>query len=116
MVDQLSSFIRINGQPVATTGSKSALDPGEDATGGHFGRNGKNFLPPTPAPILESIHITDVPIGTGSPSATSRSTFVKSNGIAILVDGDKIDICDGLGKPMNSSVTAGQQDVVSCSQ
>ena len=115
MAEQLSSFIRINGQPVAITSSKSALDPGEDVSGGHAGPQGKNLFPPAPEPEPTQLKIIDKPIGTGSPSATSGSTFVKSNGIAILLDGDKIDTCDGLGKPMNSSVTAGQQDFVSLS-
>ena len=117
MVDQLSKFIQINGKPAAITSSKSTLDPGEDSfpTGRHSGPRGKNFLPSVPAPNSSTLNITD-PIGTGSPSATSGSTFVKINGIAILLDGDKIDTCDGLGQTMNSSVTAGNQDFVSCSE
>lgn len=117
MVDQLSNFVRINGKPAAITSSKSALDAGEDIfpTGRHSGPRGKNFFPPTPAPNPSTLQITDA-IGTGSPSATSGSTFAKINGIAILLDGDKIDTCDGSGKTMNSTITAENQDFVSCSE
>jgi uncharacterized Zn-binding protein involved in type VI secretion len=113
MVDQLSNFVQINSKPVAITSSKSSLKPGEASIGGHAGPNGKNFNPPTAEPT--TLQITDN-VGTGSPSATSGSSFVKINGIAILLDGDRIDTCDGLGITMNSSVTAQHQNFVSCSE
>jgi len=116
IVDQLSNFVRINGKPAAITSSKSALDPGEDIfpTGRHSGPRGKNFFPSTPAPIPGTLKIT-APVGTGSPSAISGSMFARINGIAMLLDGDKIDTCDDSGQTMNSSVTAENQDFVSCS-
>lgn len=116
MVGQLSDFVRINSQPLAVKSSKSSLDPGEAATGGHFGPNGKNFAPELPEPKPSTLTIIDVPIGTGVPSATSGSTFTRINGIAILLHGDKIDTCDGSGATMNSSITAENQDFVSCSE
>ena len=117
MTDQLSDFVKIAGKAVALKSSKSSLNPGENAapTGKHSGPMGKNFVPPTPAPIPTSLSITD-PIGEGNPSATSGSSFVKVDGVEVLLDGDKIDTCDGLGVPMNSTVTAENQDFVSCSE
>jgi len=116
MTDQLSDFVSIDGAPVALKDSKSSLNPGEDAppTGKHSGPVGSSFQPPAPAPILNTLSITD-PIGEGVPSATAGSSFVQVNGVAVLLDGDKIDTCDGLGIPMNSAATAENQDFVSCS-
>lgn len=114
MTDNLSDFVKIDGKPVATKDSKSSLDPGESASGKHAGSNGKNFIPPTPEPIEKTLNITDQ-VGEGKPSATSGSSFVKIDGNAVLLNNDKIDTCDGLGIPMNSTVTAENQDFVSCS-
>lgn len=117
MADQLSDFVSIDGKPVALKSSKSALNPGESTapTGRHSGPMGKNFMPPSPAPIPLSLQITE-PVGEGRPSVTSGSAFVKVNGVAILLDGDKLDTCDGTSKPMNSTVTAEQQSFVACSE
>jgi uncharacterized Zn-binding protein involved in type VI secretion len=119
MTDQLSDFVSIDGQPVALKSSKSSLNPGESATptGRHSGPMGKNFMPPPPppAPIPATLQIPD-PIGEGKPSVTAGSSFVKVNGVAILLDGDKIDTCDGTSKLMNSTVTAEQQSFVACSE
>lgn len=120
MTDALSDFVSIDGQPLATTGSKSALNPGEDVapTGKHSGPMGKNFIPPAPPPFPATkalLAITD-PVGEGNPSATAGSTFVSIDGVAVLLDGDAIDTCDGLSIPMNSTVTSENQDFVSCSE
>jgi uncharacterized Zn-binding protein involved in type VI secretion len=119
MTDQLSDFVSIDGKPVALKSSKSALDPGESVapTGRHSGPRGEHFIPPPPlfASIPSNPQITD-PIGEGRPSVTSGSSFVTVNGVAVLLDGDKIDTCDGLSQPMNSTVTAEQQDFVACSE
>lgn len=120
MTDQLSDFVKIAGKPVALKSSKSSLNPGESAPpeGKHSGPKGKNLAPPDTGPIIPtmpSLQITDTPIGEGKPSASSGSSFVKVNSTAVLLDGDKIDTCDGLSKPMNSTVTAENQDFVSCS-
>jgi len=116
MADALSDFVSIGGKAAATVTSKSKLNPGEDAPGGkHHGMQGSNFVPPTPTPIAATINITD-PVGTGIPSSGTGSTFVKVGGDAVLLDGDKIDTCDGLSIPKNSTVTAQNQDFVSCSQ
>lgn len=115
MTDALSPFVQIGGKPVAVKSSKSSLNPGESATGKHSGPMGKNFVPPTPAPVPASLSISD-PVGEGRPSATAGSTFVSIEGTPVLLDGDKIDTCDGLSIPMNSTVTSDQQTFVACSE
>jgi hypothetical protein len=117
MTDQLSDFVKIDGKPVALKNSKSSLNPGESSppAGKHSGPAGSNFTPPTPTPIASTLSITD-PVGEGNPSASSGSSFVKIASTAVLLDGDKIDTCDGLNVPMNSTVTAENQDFVSCSE
>lgn len=121
---QLSDFVKIKGIPVALKNSESALNPGEDAApnGKHSGPQGKSFTPVPPtttlpfeATKLVSLQITD-PVGEGKPSATAGSRFVSVGGIAVLLDQDKMDTCDGLSNPMNSAVTSGNQDFVSCSE
>lgn len=124
MTDALSDLVSIDGQPLATTGSKSSLDPGEDVapSGRHSGPMGSNFISVPPAPPLVPfpatqalLAITD-PIGEGNPSATAGSTFVSVDGVAVLLDGDAMDTCDGLSIPMNGTVTSENQDFVSCSE
>lgn len=115
MTGDLSDLVKIAGKPVATKESKSALNLGEDTSGKHAGLKGKNFVPPTPQPIAATLKITDK-IGEGKPSATSGSSFVKINGVAVLLNDDKIDTCDGLEIPTNSTVTAENQDFVCCSE
>ena len=117
MTDALVDFVKIDGSKVANVSSKSSLDPGESAppTGKHSGPMGSNFVPAAPAPNKPTLTITDV-VGTGVPGATAGSTFVKAGGAALLLDGDKVDTCDGLSIPMNSSVTADGQAFVSCSE
>lgn len=119
MTDALSDFVKIDGQPVALKNSKSSLNPGEDAapTGKHAGAQGKNFIPAAPPPFpatKSALSITD-PIGEGTPNAAAGSSFVSAGGTAVLLDGDKIDTCDGLNIPGNSTVTAESQAFVSCS-
>lgn len=119
MTDALSDFVKIDGKPVALKTSKSSLNPGESAppAGKHSGPAVKNPVPPLTAPVVATVpalQITD-PIGTGNPSATAGSSFVSVASTAVLLDGDKIDTCDGLSIPMNSTVTAEKQSFVSCS-
>lgn len=120
MTDQLSDFVKINDKPVALKSSKSSLNPGESSPAGkHSGQNGSAFAPgpgsTAPQPTIDpTLSITD-PIGPGTPNAGAGSTFVKIASTAVLLDGDKIDTCDGLSAPMNSTVTVGEQDFVSCS-
>ena len=119
MTDELSDFVSIGGKQVAVVTSKSSLDPGEDSTGGHAPTSAKNIvaIPPPPiTPGTETVLAISDPIGTGTPSSGAGSTFVKAGGDAVLLDGDKIDTCDGLSIPMNSTVTAENQDFVSCSE
>lgn len=120
MTDALSDFVKIDGVPVALVTSKSSLNPGETAMGGgHHGASGSGFIPaPTTtaaAPTTTTLNITDAPLGEGKPSATSGSSFVKVGGDKVLLDADKIDTCDALSVPMNSTVTASGQSFVSCS-
>jgi hypothetical protein len=117
MTGQLSDFLKIDSKSAALKDSKSSLNPGQSnpPAGKHSGPMGTNFVLPTPVPIPATLKINDT-IGEGKPSATSGSTFVKVAGVAILLDSDKIDTCDGLSIPMNSTVTAQNQDFVSCSE
>jgi len=115
MTDALSDFVKIDGKPVALKSSKSSLNPGETAMGGkHHGSGGSNFMPAAPVPIAPSLSIPD-PVGEGNPNAGAGSSFVTIGGTEVLLDGDKIDTCDGLGIPANSTVTAEGQDFVNCS-
>jgi len=100
--------------------SKSSLNPGEATPAGkHAGPNGSAFLPGAGSiaqtPTAASLSITDA-IGTGNPNAAAGSTFVKVAATAVLLDSDKIDTCDALSAPMNSTVTAEKQSFVSCSE
>jgi hypothetical protein len=117
MTDQLSDFVGIGGKAAALVTSQSSLDPGEDSAGGHAATSAKSVTVIAPTTVTSSVvtAITD-PIGTGKPSAGMGSTFVKAGGNALLLDGDSIDTCDGLSIPMNSTVTASEQDFVSCSE
>jgi hypothetical protein len=121
MTDGLSDFVSINGIPIALTSSQSSLNPGENAppAGKHSGPQGSNFIPPSVPGTFEiqtaSLQITDV-IGVGNPSATAGSAFVTVGNVAVLLDGDNIDTCDGLSTLMNSTVTAENQDFVFCSE
>lgn len=117
MTSSLSDFVTIGGKAVALTSSQSSLNPGETAppSGKHAGLNGKNFTPTSPTAIPTTINITD-PVGTGNPGAAAGSSFVTVGGVKLLLDGDSIDTCDGLGIPGNSKVTASKQDFVTCSQ
>ena len=113
----LSDVVRIDGVAIAITSSSSSLDAGQTAPGGgHFSGSGSSFLPPGPdLPPAFPLSIID-PIGTGTPSSSAGSAFVTVDGSAVLLDGDAIDTCDGLGVPANSTVTASTQDFVSASE
>ena len=119
MTDDLSDFVSIDGQAVALVSSKSSLDPGEDSAGGHAALSAKNIIPmapPTITPGTEMVSAITDPIGIGTPTIGVGSTFVKIGGDAVLFDGDTIDTCDGLSIPANSTVTAENQNFVSCSE
>jgi hypothetical protein len=117
VTDALSDFVSIDDTPVALVSSKSSLNMGENIppAGKHSGPQGSNFIPPAPAPIPITLSIDDS-VGEGTPSMASGSSFVSIGGDAVLLDGDSIDTCDGLSIPMNSSVSAENQDFVSCSE
>jgi uncharacterized Zn-binding protein involved in type VI secretion len=115
MTDELSDFVKINGKPVALKSSKSSLNEGESGSSGkHYGPNGEKFTAPEPDP--SSLSIIDNPIGEGTPSGSSGSSFVKVGATAVLLDGDKIDTCGGSKGMKNSTVTAENQGFVSCSE
>ena len=59
--------------------------------------------------------ITDAPLGTGVPNAGAGSTLLTVDGVQVLLDGDDIDTCSGVGAPAGSTVTATGQDFVTCS-
>lgn len=117
MTDELSDFVRIAGIPVALTTSQSSLNKGEDVApaGGHSGPAGSKFMPPAPVPIPVTLKIED-PVGVGRPSVTAGSGFVSAAGQPVLLDGDSISTCDGLGFQGNSTVTSSRQGFVSASQ
>lgn len=120
MTGQLSTFVKIDGKPVAVKTSTSSLNPGEDAPSGkHGGPQASNPTPPIASPcnvMPIALSITD-PIGKGQPSNAAGSKFVKIDSVAVLLDSDKIDTCDGIVPTnSNSTVTAENQDFVSCSE
>ena len=116
MTDQLSDFVSVNGQPMALKSSTGSLNPGEDSpTGKHAPGQARRYNPASPEPNPLTLNFT-APVGTGRPSSTSGSAFVKIDGIAILLDGDKIDTCGGEQGSGNSTVSAEHQDFVSCSE
>jgi hypothetical protein len=117
MREGLSDLLRIDGRPVALTSSESRLDAGEDAPpiGGHSGPAGSGFDPAVPAPIAATLQIADKPIGAGVPNQRAGSGFVQVDGRPVLLDGDAIDTCDGLGAKANSTVTASTQTFVKAS-
>jgi hypothetical protein len=120
MTDSLSNFVTIAGKPVAVVTSKSSLGPGQTVPpiGGHSGPAGIAFTPgpgsPAPQPNPATVMIADV-IGTGVPNVAAGSALLTIGGTKVLLDGDKIDTCDGTGGTANSTVTAVGQSFVSCS-
>lgn len=120
----LSPFVSIDGTAAALTTSTSALDPGEAVppSGRHSGPQGSSFVPaasqpPTaPTPNVDPTLLIIDPIGTGTPSSSAGSAFVKVDGTPVLLDADAIDTCDGQGAPENSTVTASTQDFVAASE
>jgi hypothetical protein len=116
MTGSLSDFVTVDGTAVALVSSESSLNPGEDAPGGgHDGLSGSNFV----LPIVDTskpITITDSPLGKGTPGSGAGSGVLTVDGVKVLLDADKIDTCDGLGVPGNSSVAASGQDFVTCSE
>jgi uncharacterized Zn-binding protein involved in type VI secretion len=115
ITDATSDFVRIGGTPVALTTSRSTLDPGETAppAGGHYGPAGSNFQPA--GPNTPTVTITDTPLGTGTPGAGAGSALLTVDGTPVLLDGDAIDTCTGVGATAGSTVTAQGQDFVRCS-
>ncbi|MDH3974182.1 MAG: hypothetical protein OEV42_07870 [Deltaproteobacteria bacterium] len=113
MTDDLSDFVSIDGKAVVLVTSKSSLDPGE-----HLPISAQNITQVNPTTVTPALvaSIDDTPIGTGTPSSGSGSSFVKVGGDATLLDSDSIDTCDGKGSTENSTVTAENQDFVSCSE
>ena len=115
MTDGLSPFVTIAGKAVAIVTSKSSLNSGETAPGGGGGHDpqlGSDLKPST----ANSVTLTFLPpvIGTGVPNSAAGSAFVTIAGTKVLLDGDKIDTCDGTGSG-NSTVTSVGQAFVSCS-
>ncbi|MGA7409141.1 MAG: hypothetical protein WBW33_01580 [Bryobacteraceae bacterium] len=110
----LSTFVTIGGVSVALKTSQSSLNPGELTSGGHAPLAGSNFLPPAPVPIAASLSFLPPVQGVGVPNAASGSALLTVGGVKVLLDGDKIDTCDGTGSA-NSTVTASGQSFVSCS-
>jgi hypothetical protein len=121
ITDGLSDLVRIGGVPVALVTSTSSLNEGEAVppAGKHSGPQGSNFVPsPTsqaPTPTAVSLSITDS-VGTGVPSADTGSGLLTVDGVNVLLDGDAVDTCSGVGGLKGSTVTAEGQDLLSCSE
>jgi hypothetical protein len=124
----LSDFMRIGDEPVAVVKSQSSLDPGQDtpSAGKHSGPAGSNFVPmPSPVPPTQAakptplgppmLMITDN-IGSGAPNSAAGSQLVTVGGAKLLLDGDEIDTCSGVGAQAGSTVTAKGQSFVTCSE
>ncbi len=117
MTERLVDFVRIGGAAVAVVSSGSTLNTGEDVAplGKHAGPAGSNFIPAAPAPAPETLVIIDAPLGAGEPNAGAGSALLTVDGVPVMLDGDDIDTCSGVGAPAGSTVTATGQDFVSCS-
>ncbi|MFI6644011.1 hypothetical protein [Streptomyces sp. NPDC050504] len=113
VTEHLSAFVTIGGVPVALTSSGSTLDAGETASGGHFGPNGSQFLPPGPS--APSLTVTDE-VGPGKPGTSAGSGLLTVGGVRVLLDGDPFDTCSGVPAPGVSKVTAGGQSFVRCTK
>jgi hypothetical protein len=106
MTGSLSTFVTIGGKPVALTTSQSSLNSP------HVASAGTDLTPPTANPA--TLIFAPPVVGTGVPNAAAGSAFLTIGGTKVLLDGDKIDTCDGTGSA-NSTVTASGQSFVSCS-
>ncbi|MEU1390954.1 MULTISPECIES: hypothetical protein [unclassified Nonomuraea] len=115
ITDQVSDLVTIAGVPVALVTSRSTLDPGQTAPAGrHAGPQGGAFVPPAPPPVPATLTISDAPLGTGVPNAAAGSALLTIGGVKVLLDGDLIDTCSGIGAPAGSKVSARGQSYVTC--
>ena len=108
----LSAFVKMGGQPVALASSQSSLQSG--AAGGHLPPLGKNLKPTSPAPTPGSLKLVPLIVGVGKPNAASGSSLLTIGKVKVLLDGDKMDTCDGTSSA-NSTVAASGQTFVKCS-
>jgi hypothetical protein len=108
----LSTFVTMGGQPVALVSSQSSLKPG--AAGGHLPLLGTDLKPPAPPATPGSLVLVPPIIGVGKPNSASGSSLLTVGKVKVLLDGDKMDTCDGTGSA-NSTVTASGQNFVKCS-
>ncbi|MFI7690056.1 hypothetical protein ACIBQ6_13350 [Nonomuraea sp. NPDC049655] len=116
ITDQVSDFVTIDGVPVALVTSRSTLDPGQTTpVGRHAGPQGTAFVPPAPPSVLATLTISDVPLGGGVPNAAAGSALLTIGGVKVLLDGDLIDTCSGIGAPAGSKVSARGQSCLTCS-
>ncbi len=117
ITERLVDFVRIAGTAVAVVSSGSTLDAGQDVppAGKHSGPMGSNFAPPSPPPNKVTLAITDAPLGIGEPNAGAGSALLTVDGVRVLLDGDEIDTCNGVGAKAGSTVTATAQGFVTCS-
>jgi uncharacterized Zn-binding protein involved in type VI secretion len=114
ITDSLSTFVKIGGQPVAILTSQSSLNPGETAPGGgHDPASGSGFVPPAPVPIASTLAFLPPVKGVGLPNAGAGSPLLSIGGVKVLLDGDKMDTCDGTGSANSTVTTSGQSFVTS---
>ncbi|MFG1947051.1 hypothetical protein [Nonomuraea sp. NPDC048826] len=115
ITDQVSDFVTADDVPIALVTSRSTLDPGQTTSAGrHAGPQGAAFVPPAPPPIPASLTITDAPLGVGMPNAAAGSALLTVDGVKVLLDGDLIDTCSGIGAPAGSKVSARGQSYLTC--
>ncbi|GGT11670.1 hypothetical protein ACFFV7_36160 [Nonomuraea spiralis] len=115
ITDQVSDFVTVDDVPIALVTSRSTLDPGQTAPAGkHAGPQGTGFVPPAPQPVPASLTISDAPLGIGVPNAAAGSALLTVDGAKVLLDGDLIDTCSGIGAPAGSKVSARGQAYLTC--
>lgn len=110
VTDNLSEFVRIGGQPIAHTSSGSTLPQG-----GHAVASPSDLTSLIPVPNKLEAFVTQ-PDGKGVPNERAGSIFVRVGGEPVLLDSDKFNTCGSSKGFGNSSVSAGGQAFVRCSE
>jgi hypothetical protein len=114
LTDGLSDFVTVGGKALAVVTSASQLRA--EGTTDHTEVRGGNFKPPSPPP--NPAKLTFVPatgIGAGRPSGDAGSALLTVNSVKALLDKDSFNTCGIPGGSKSSTVTASNQDFVTCS-
>jgi hypothetical protein len=114
LTDGLSDFVTVGGKPLALVTSGSELRA--EGTVDHTAARGGNFNPPSPPPNLGMLKFVPATgVGAGRPSQDAGSALLTVNGVKALLDGDSFNTCGIPGGSKSSTVTAKNQDFVTCS-